>query len=311
MLGGSKTATVTARRSRSWPMRTFSDMVEAHLDVRSRSGDEWAALCPFHSDSQPSFWVNVEKLVYVCYACGAKGNAKMLARHLGLELGEETADESLDRLRRTLMAWGSEPAALETIPSKWIALWQLSADTRARWAERGITDDGVFKDFQLGYDSTQDQLVIPVHDPVTGDLVSFIRRNLSGDGPKYVYRTGFKISQQLYGSYQARVANSRVVAIVEGSIDALCMWQAGIPAVALLGARVSPTQATLLQRLDPMAYVLMTDADRAGRAAAQDIRQRLAGTGIIVREPVNWPEGCKDPGDMSERQRTETFESAR
>jgi DNA primase len=291
-------------------LRTFSDMVEAHLDVRSRSGDEWAALCPFHVDSQPSCWINVDKAVYVCYACGAKGNGKTLARHLGVELGEETHDESLGRLTRKLSSWGKEPEAVEPIPAKWTALWQMHANTRPRWADRGITRDDLFRDFQLGYDGATDQLVIPVHDPATGETVSVIRRNLSGDGPKYVYRTGFKISQQLYGSYQARAANSRTVAVVEGSIDALACWQAGIPAVALLGARVSPTQATLLRRLDPMAVVLMTDADRAGRAAAQDIREQLRGSGIVVREPTTWPSNRKDPGEMTEAERILTFESA-
>ena len=39
-----------------------------------RRGEEWAGLCPFHDDHNPSLSVNMQKRVYHCHACGAGGD---------------------------------------------------------------------------------------------------------------------------------------------------------------------------------------------------------------------------------------------
>ncbi|NBO55083.1 MAG: hypothetical protein EBU84_10945, partial [Actinobacteria bacterium] len=53
---------------------TIVRFLKRHLDIRSKSGLEWQAVCPFHEDTSPSFSVNIRKGLYICYACGAKGN---------------------------------------------------------------------------------------------------------------------------------------------------------------------------------------------------------------------------------------------
>jgi hypothetical protein len=40
-----------------------------------RAGKEWVGLCPFHKDRRPSLYVNEWKEVFLCRACGEKGNA--------------------------------------------------------------------------------------------------------------------------------------------------------------------------------------------------------------------------------------------
>lgn len=63
---------------------TPEEIFSTYLDVRSRSGDELLAICPFHSDSSPSLSANKKKGLWTCYACGAGGGIRTLFRLLGL-----------------------------------------------------------------------------------------------------------------------------------------------------------------------------------------------------------------------------------
>jgi DNA primase len=52
-----------------------SDIVEiigARVALK-KSGREYKACCPFHSEKTPSFWVSPEKQFYHCFGCGAHG----------------------------------------------------------------------------------------------------------------------------------------------------------------------------------------------------------------------------------------------
>ena len=53
------------------------------LDVRSRNGDEWLAICPFRDDRRQSFSLNVAKGVFICFACGRKGKLEEREKHDG------------------------------------------------------------------------------------------------------------------------------------------------------------------------------------------------------------------------------------
>src|ERR1700723_3337103 len=52
-----------------------SDIVEiigARVPLK-KSGREFKACCPFHSEKSPSFWVSPDKQFYHCFGCGAHG----------------------------------------------------------------------------------------------------------------------------------------------------------------------------------------------------------------------------------------------
>jgi DNA primase len=47
---------------------------------------EWKGLCPFHSEKTPSFTVNTEKKIFMCFGCQAKGDVfEFVMRHKGLD----------------------------------------------------------------------------------------------------------------------------------------------------------------------------------------------------------------------------------
>jgi len=50
------------------------DLIDAHLPLK-KTGANFVARCPFHTEKTPSFSVNRDKQFYHCFGCGASGNA--------------------------------------------------------------------------------------------------------------------------------------------------------------------------------------------------------------------------------------------
>ena len=60
------------------------DVVERYVPLR-KSGANFSACCPFHSEKSPSFTVSPSKQFYHCFGCGAHGSAiGFLMQHAGI-----------------------------------------------------------------------------------------------------------------------------------------------------------------------------------------------------------------------------------
>ncbi len=60
-------------------------VIDARLHL-TKSGAEWEACCPFHTEDTPSFKVSESKQIYHCFGCGANGNAiNFLMEYEGLD----------------------------------------------------------------------------------------------------------------------------------------------------------------------------------------------------------------------------------
>ena len=115
--------------------------------------------------------------------------------------------------------------------------------------------------------------VIPIRDE-NSQLVAYAGRAVNGEEPKYRFPAGFRKSQVLFNLDRAVQTGSNNVIVVEGFFDALKVYQAGHPVVALMGSCFSQRQSELL--LSRFARVtLMLDGDETGRRAAEFIVQRL------------------------------------
>ncbi|MCK9387934.1 MAG: DNA primase [Sulfuritalea sp.] len=68
------------------------DVVERYVPLR-KSGANFSACCPFHSEKTPSFTVSPSKQFYHCFGCGAHGSAiGFLMQHAGIGFIEAVED---------------------------------------------------------------------------------------------------------------------------------------------------------------------------------------------------------------------------
>ena len=136
-------------------------------------------------------------------------------------------------------------------------------------------DDG-----RPAYDRFRGRLMIPIHD-LRGRVVAFGGRALDGDQePKYLNSPESPLFQKrtlLFNAHRAREAahQSGSIIVVEGYLDAIAVWQAGIKGVvASLGTAFTEDQIRSLWRLAPEP-VICFDGDRAGIAAAHRAVDRI------------------------------------
>lgn len=275
-------------------MKDYSDVAEKYLEVTLRSGNEWMARCPFHDDSSASLQFNIEKGLYYCFACHAKGNIKTFLRHFGGNYREPEVDVADIYAKLDLIdSVSKSPVSHPVLPESTLKRYTFPTDY---WASRGLSK-AVQEAFDLGYDPIENEAIIPVRN-IDGGLMGVIRRRLEAEyGPKYLYYKGFPRKTSLFASWLVNKRQTDHVAITEGSLDAVSVWQAGYPAVAQYGSSISPEQAILLRRLGINRVTLFYDNDNAGRdATLYAVRQLRDFMIYVVKYREDDP---KDPGSMN------------
>jgi 5S rRNA maturation endonuclease (ribonuclease M5) len=275
---------------------SWDAIIERTFEVTGKSGDEFVCKCPWHDDQgKPNLYINGYKGVFLCHACGAKGHLRSLG---------ETPLVEVSTLREKLHRLQTPPLKIKYYSEAWLA--QFAFD-HPYWSTRGLSPE-IVKQFGLGFDPVDNVLTIPLKDD-KGRVRGVIKRRLDNEKPKYLYPSGVKIGQILFGADLVRKSKFRKVALVEGSLDAIACWDSRIPALGLLGARITHDQRLLLQSLNIHTVVTMTDNDNAGREAAAQIKESLRG--IHVLEGVYRPYWtAKDPADLKPQQRRKLYHSA-
>ncbi len=147
-------------------IRGSQDIVEVisrHLSLK-KSGQNYAGLCPFHSEKTPSFIVSPVKQLFHCFGCGAGGNVitflmkyekmpfidtvKRIAEDAGIRIADKGADSAgKDNKKRELFEANKLAAEYYhniLIQSKDGAL------ARTYLSERGISPETIEK-FNIGY----------------------------------------------------------------------------------------------------------------------------------------------------------------
>ena len=138
-----------------------SDIVEvigARVPLK-KSGREFKACCPFHSEKSPSFWVSPDKQFYHCFGCGAHGTViGFLMQYEKMEFFDAVADLAqriaLDMPREALKGGGDGSVDLHNVMSRAAGFFEQNLADNARAqryvAARGI-DAKTSAKFALGY----------------------------------------------------------------------------------------------------------------------------------------------------------------
>ncbi|MBN1574865.1 MAG: DNA primase [Deltaproteobacteria bacterium] len=159
------------------------------------------------------------------------------------------------------------------------------------------------------YDRFRGRIIFPIKDH-RGRLSGFGGRTIEDDEPKYlnspetmVYHKG----EILYGLNITKneVRRVRHAIIVEGYLDAISLYQAGIKNVAAtLGTALTPEHLNILKRYANEA-VLIFDADEAGGKAAERTLP-IFGEGKMYARAAVLPEG-EDPDSFIRKRGSAEF----
>lgn len=281
-------------------MLNIYEYITAHgVEVIRDEGSELACLCPFHKNTDsPAFYINKQTGLWICFnpSCEKRGSIRDLMTFFG-DYKPIVKDHSIEDIEALLSSY-----QMDSIEEDWD---EILDSIKVRFPEnlekvsylinRGLSEQ-TLSYFEVGFSSKKKRIVIPARDD-SSKLVGFIGRAIDPDAqPKYLYSKGFPRKSVLFNLNRAKKFDS--VVIVEGSVDAMKVHQAGFAnVVATLGAAVTEEHISLIRR-NFDTIIIFADNDDAGRSMQDKLVQGLSDKEVLIAEyPAS---GAKDPGEMED-----------
>lgn len=310
---------------------------------RLRGKDKLQALCPFHDDHNPSFYVYQygHRLYYKCFGCERRGTIWDLARKLQVlpekhetkEEGKAGARISPDRipqliekayqsLRRIYEKDGIVNAEVDYLAQRGFLKNGQPFKEALEFIDKyklGLVDDKVIEEFpEARIFATR--LIIPYFD-LEEKPVWFVARAVLDEEVLTYY--GLPTAKYLQPKdMKARVYNPAALdqaletgylLVVEGAIDSISVLEAtdgSIPVVGVPGGATSVDNPNIReffkQIVDAGVEVLiLTDPDEGGRKIASKLKKMIRDLdGIATKTRLFTPEGEPWKGDINEALRT-------
>jgi DNA primase len=316
---------------------SFEDVLRHYGVEVKKKGEQHTGFCPLprHQGNRnsPSFSANLDRGIFHCFGCQAKGNvldfAVLMAnespedgralKKVAVDLRAKFFPEDVKENQRKRV--GQKPQAqppveqleLDAIVNEPLNFELKGLDSRHRYLlDRGFSPETISR-FGLGFCSRgyfADRIVIPLRD-AAGKLIGYAGRvvddaAITDENPKYLLPTkreregrtlDFRKSLFLYNGCSIAAPVDDLI-IVEGYPSVWWLAQHGFPnVVATMGAECSDEQAALIIRLvAPSGRIwVMPDGDKAGERFAASAIPRLAENRF-----VRWVKLAKDcqPTDL-------------
>lgn len=324
----------------------ITEIASSYVNLK-RHGRNMVGLCPFHGEKTPSFTIYTESGSFYCFGCGAGGDVitfimkienldyveavKFLAQRAGMEMPENTYDDSLSKLRMRIYEANREAARFfhATLLSQrgqsglnYLRGRALS-DRTIRHFGLGFADDDWnslcnhlknkgFSEYEIYsanlafkrkngngiYDRFVNRVMFPIID-LRGNVIAFGGRIMTDEKPKYLNTSDtpvFKKSENLFSLNNAKSSGTRTLILCEGYMDVIALNQAGFTnAVATLGTALTNEQAVLMKRYAD-EVIICYDADGAGQKATARAIDILRNAGLPIKI-LTVPSG-KDPDEF-------------
>lgn len=287
-----------------------------------KAGKNYKALCPFHPEKTPSFFVAPEKGIFHCFGCGKSGNVftfmmeynnlsftdavKILGEKAGIRI-ESSGIEYEDLYKTNKFAADFYHSMLmkdkKSPPWQWIKNRQLKEATIEKFMlgyapptgyimadkakDNGISIEDLNKVglFSNGKPTFRNKIIFPIKNR-WGKILGFGTRVLDNSEPKYINSFEspiFKKGNILYGLYEAGKFTKDEIILVEGYMDLITLQETGINnVVASMGTSLTETQARLLKVYTKRVLILY-DGDDSGKKAAERAMETLLGTSMEIK----------------------------
>lgn len=324
----------------------ISEIASTYVNLK-RHGRNLVGLCPFHNEKTPSFNIYTESNSFYCFGCGAGGNVinfimrienldyidavKLLAQRAGMNMPEESYDDSMSRLRKRIFEANRAAARFyhsclysnegqqgldylhkRALTDKTIRRFGLGFAPDSPFALTNHLKSLGFTDYELEtanlavkskktgkvIDRFFNRVMFPIID-LRANVIAFGGRIMTDQKPKYLNTSDtpvFKKSANLFSLNNAKNTANRQLILCEGYMDVIAVNQAGFHnAVATLGTALTKEQAVLMKRYAD-EVVICYDADEAGQKATARAIEILRSTGIEIKV-LRVPNG-KDPDEF-------------
>jgi DNA primase len=179
------------------------DVIGSYIKLQ-KAGMNYRAVCPFHSEKKPSFFVSPSKQIFKCFGCGKFGDIfkfvmeiegvefgdalKILAKRAGVELKRQNPELKTERKRLyEIMELGCEFFEKQLNNSK------AGLESKKYILDRGITEESI-KKWRLGYSPNPQKGKWEV---LTDFLIS------KGYERKEIINTGLAIKKESTGAVQS------------------------------------------------------------------------------------------------------------
>jgi DNA primase len=284
------------------------------LDIVAEPGNEVMFYCPFHSNRHTaSCCINKSSGAWLCFnpSCGETGTLTELVKRVlhkndfeAMRFISAQETEVLNNFDEMMAGMFEEKPDFEEFPQETLDRLHLdlavSEPAKDYLKSRGINPEA-YDYFKLGYSSSMNMVVTPVHSP-DGIPIGIVGRSI--EGKTFKNSTNLPKSKTLFNVHRAKKIGDNVI-VVESNFDAIRIHQAGFPnVVATLGGFLSTDQHNLLNRYFNK-ITIMTDSDLAGRELGLSIANRLKNKDILwssYEYGKIYPHDAKDAGDMTDEE---------
>ena len=295
-----------------------------------RLGQRLIGRCPFHTDAQPSLVVYPQDANYFCFGCGVGGDVIDFISRLNRVGFREAisllSGPSIECRHRTVTRMAQARSGFRTDPPSEAEARVIDAATAfyhaSLWcnpgalayvALRGI-ERQTAREHRVGYgasglatylrrhglrldtahrvglfDGRRESMVgrIIIPELRDGRATWLTGRAMSEGSPRYM---NLRLPTPMLGL--ASVHEQGEVIVAEGVFDWLTLVQWGLPALALLGTRISKHVIEALGRFR-LVYIAL-DSDEAGRRASAELASALGPRAMVVELPA----GIHDLNDL-------------
>lgn len=264
----------------------MDDIIEA-LDQVHRYDGYLTALCPFHEDHHPSFFVYTDR--YRCLSCGASGETNNLLVRMGKRARTSSVYHRQESTEiNPFSIWLKHRTLSNVLKTAWRTLNDNPGMGYYITRDRGIPEP-YRKKLGIGY--IDDWYTIPITDRY-GTIISATARKGRDNRStsKYVLPSGTK-SHLLYVPQWSRVRKAAFLVVTFGILDAITLAIMNIPSASIItGTRANPNALALFR------IPIVVIPDRKEEKPGMELVQKLGWRGNLARIP--WPDNCKDVNDI-------------
>ena len=265
-------------------------------------------MCPMHKkrtgkeDQHPSWWINSETGVHICFSCGYKGNIYTLVADVkGISYFDaqdyigESAEVPLDSLMRRikdLPEYIQPEEPVIAMSEARLAVYTTPPDIELK--KRFLTRDAVVMHGVL-WDTKNEAWILPIRDADTGALLGWQEKGARGRFFKN-QPAGVKKSKTVFGVQL--LDSTKDLIVVESPLDAVRLTGLGHNAISSFGATLSEEQAKIMRRASKI--IAAFDNDKAGHTANEQVRVLARKYGMDLYYFNYRGIDVKDVGDMTE-----------